>query len=67
MYLEKVNTPKDIKKLSSQELKELLEAQREKLLEKQKNINATIERLNYKIGLYNEIVDGKRKDFMEEV
>lgn len=47
--------------------KELLEEQREKLLEKQKNINATIERLNYKIELYNEIVDGKRKDFMEDV
>lgn len=46
--------------------KELLEEQREKLLEKQKNINETIERLNYKIKLYEEIDSGKRKDFTEE-
>jgi len=45
--------------------KSLLEEQREKLLEKQKNINATIDKLNYKIELYNEIVLGKRKDFTE--
>ena len=45
----------------------LLEEQREKLLEKQKNINDTIDRLNYKIKLYDEIVSGKRKDFTEEV
>lgn len=44
----------------------LLEEQREKLLEKQKNINDTIDRLNYKIKLYDEIVSGKRKDFTEE-
>ena len=47
--------------------KKLLEEQREKLLEKQKNITKTLERLNYKIELYDEIVDGKRKDFTENV
>ena len=47
--------------------KSLLEEQREKLLEKQKNINATLERLNYKINLYDDIVSGKRKDFMEDI
>lgn len=47
--------------------KSLLEEQREKLLEKQKNINTTLERLNYKINLYDEIVSGKRKDFTEDV
>lgn len=47
--------------------KTLLEEQRIKLLEKQKNINVTIERLNYKIALYEEIESGKRKDFTEEV
>ena len=45
--------------------KQLLEEQRKKLLEKQKNINETIGKLNYKIGLYDEIVEGKRKDFTE--
>ena len=49
------------------ERKKLLEGQREKLLEKQKNINQTIERLNYKIELYEEITSGKRKDFTEEI
>ena len=43
--------------------KTLLEEQRKKLLERQKNINATIEKLNYKIALYEEIESGKRKDF----
>lgn len=47
--------------------KNLLEVQREKLLEKQKNINETLERLNYKIELYEDIEDGKRKDFTEEL
>ena len=47
--------------------KTLLEEQRIKLLEKQENINVTIERLNYKIALYEEIESGKRKDFTEEV
>lgn len=45
--------------------KELLEEQRKKLLEKQKNINTTIDRLNYKIELYDEIIAEKRKDFTE--
>lgn len=46
--------------------KKLLEEQKEKLLEKQKNITETIERLNYKINIYDEINSGKRKDFTEE-
>ncbi len=45
--------------------KKLLKEQREKLLEKQKNINMTLERLDYKIELYEEIEAGKRKDFTE--
>lgn len=45
--------------------KELLEKQREKLLQKQRSINETLERLNYKINLYNEIENGIRKDFTE--
>ena len=47
--------------------KELLEEQREKLLKKQKDINDTIKRLNYKLELYDEIISGKRKDFMEDI
>lgn len=47
--------------------KKLLEEQREKLLEKQKSISETIGRLDYKIKLYNEIIDGKRKDFTEKI
>lgn len=47
--------------------KELLEEQRKKLIEKQKNINSTIERLNYKLELYDEIISGKRKDFTETI
>lgn len=46
--------------------KELLEEQKEKLLEKQKDINTTIDRLTYKIKMYDEIASGKRKDFTEE-
>lgn len=46
--------------------KQLLIEQREVLLEKQEEIEKTIERLDYKIELYNEIEAGKRKDFMEE-
>ncbi len=46
--------------------KELLEEQKEKLLEKQKDINTTIDRLTYKIQMYDEIASGKRKDFTEE-
>lgn len=45
--------------------KQLLEEQKRKLLEKQKSINETVERLNYKLELYNEIIEGKRKDFTE--
>ena len=47
--------------------KRLLEEQREKLIEKQNNINATIERLDYKLELYDEIIVGKRKDFTERI
>lgn len=47
--------------------KKLLEEQREKLQEKQKHITETLARLDYKIELYNEITEGKRKDFTEEV
>ena len=47
--------------------KKLLEEQREKLKEKQENINATIERLDYKLELYDEIILGKRKDFTETI
>lgn len=45
--------------------KQLLEKQKEKLLEKQKAISQTIDRLNYKLEIYDEIIEGKRKDFME--
>lgn len=43
----------------------LLAEQKTKLLEKQKSINETIERLDYKLKLYDEIIAGKRKDFAE--
>ncbi len=46
--------------------KQLLIEQREILLEKQNEIKKTIEKLDYKIELYNEIEAGKRKDFMEK-
>ena len=46
--------------------KQLLMEQREVLLGKQKEIKNTLDRLDYKIKLYNEIEEGKRKDFMEE-
>ena len=45
----------------------LLEEQKNKLLEKQKNINETLDRLNHKIKLYEDIENGKRKDFTEEI
>ncbi len=54
-------------KSTVKERKELLEEQRKKLLEKQKNINETINRLNYKIKIYEEISLGKRKDFTEDL
>ncbi len=47
--------------------KKLLEEQREKLQEKRKHITETLARLDYKIKLYNEITEDKRKDFTEEV
>lgn len=47
--------------------KELLEEQRKKLLEKQKDITETLKRLDYKIELYEEIEAGKRKDFTEQI
>lgn len=49
-----------------QSRKLLLEQQREKLIEKQKNIAETLSRLDYKIELYEEIISGKRKDFTED-
>lgn len=54
-------------KSTVEERKKLLEEQRDKLLEKQKNISETIDRLNYKIELYEEIFTGKRKDFTEDL
>ena len=47
--------------------KQLLIEQRDVLLKKQEEIKNTIERLDYKIQLYTEIEEGKRKDFTEEV
>lgn len=47
--------------------KSLLLEQKKLLEEKKENIINTIERLNYKIELYNEIEQGKRKDFMEDI
>lgn len=49
------------------ERRQLLEEQKNKLLLKQKNINETLDRLNYKIKLYDEIESGKRKDFTEKI
>ena len=49
------------------ERRKLLEEQREKLLAKQKSINETLDRLNYKIKLYDEIEAGIRKDFTEKI
>lgn len=54
-------------KITVKERRELLEEQRKRLIEKQKNINATIERLDYKLELYDEIISGKRKDFTETI
>ena len=48
------------------ERRKLLEEQREKLLKKEEDIKNTIERLNYKIKVYDEIVEGKRKDFLDK-
>ena len=46
--------------------KNLLIEQKEKLENKLEDITSTSDRLNYKIKLYDEIINGKRKDFMEE-
>jgi len=48
------------------ERKILLEEQRNKLLKKQEDIKATLDRLNYKIEKYEEIEKGKLKDFTEK-
>ena len=55
------------RKNNSRSQKKLLEEQREKLQEKQRSITETLARLDYKIGLYNEIIEGKRKDFTEDI
>ena len=54
-------------KSTVQERRNLLEEQREKLIEKKNNINATIKRLDYKLELYDDIISGKRKDFTETI
>lgn len=46
--------------------RQLMIDQREVLLKKQKDINNTLDRINHKIEIYDDIVAGKRKDFMEE-
>ena len=48
------------------ERKKLLIEQKEKMQEKMNEIQKTLERLEYKIKLYDEIEEGKRNDFMEE-
>ena len=48
------------------ERKILLIEQRDKLLKKQRDINTTIDRLNYKIDKYEEIEKGNIKDFTEK-
>lgn len=53
-------------KSTVEERKKLLEEQRDKLLAKQKTITETLDRLNYKIQIYEEISLGKRKDFTED-
>ena len=54
-------------KFTVKERRNLLKEQREKLIEKQNNINATIKRLDYKLELYDDIISGKRKDFTETI
>ena len=49
-----------------EERRKLLFDQREILLKKQKDINETIDKINYKIKIYDDIVKGKRKDFIFE-
>ena len=45
--------------------KKLLEEQREILQKKKEEIENTLNRLDYKISLYEDIEKGKRKDFSE--
>ena len=45
--------------------KVLLVEQKEKLEKKKEELNATIKRLEYKIKIYDEIAEGKRKDFLD--
>ena len=61
-YISLIETGKSTVK----ERKKLLEEQRDKLLAKQKTITETLDRLNYKIQIYEEIFLGKRKDFTED-
>ena len=49
-----------------EERRNLLIEQKEKLVEKYTEIGNTINRLENKIKIYDEIAEGKRKDFMEE-
>ena len=51
---------------TAKERKQLLESQRDILLKKQKDINETIDRINYKIEIYDDIVKGKREDYILE-
>lgn len=51
---------------TAKERQELLNLQKEILVKKREDIDKTIDRLNYKIKIYDEIIEGKRKDFMEE-
>lgn len=53
-------------KTTVSERKNLLVNQREELRRKKEEIEATLNRLDYKISLYEQIEAGKRKDFMEE-
>lgn len=48
------------------ERRQLLIDQKEVLLKKQEDINNTLDRITKKIKIYDDIVEGKRKDFMEE-
>lgn len=54
-------------KSTVQARRRLLEEQREKLMDKKEKIVATIERLDYKLELYDEIISGNRKDFTETI
>ncbi len=51
---------------TAKERKQLLEDQREILLKRQKDINETIDRINHKIEIYDDIVKGKREDYILE-